>query len=150
MCSAVVGRHCNADSILAIPIYNEKEVIKCLSCRELCDLREGKKVHANMGSGGLRNWEGLETATCLLSGLLDYLVYWTCLALCERIFLHIWPVEIASESMIGLRGASMVQGDEYLGQNLIFNCIVAFLCVGNAETDLMLVGIIDEKMWSAW
>ena len=99
-----------------------------------------------MGIGGLCNCEGLEIAIWLLGGVLDYLAYSVCLAVCECCVLHIWPVQMASQSMIGLVGGSMAQVGVDRGQNLIFDLVVAFLCVGNAEPDLMLLYIVDDAI----
>ena len=131
MCGGVVGRHCNTDCILAIPIYNDQTVITFRSYGELYDFREGQKVHANVCTGGLSNAQGLQIAISLLCGLFNYQLYGACLAVCERIFLHIWTVEMASQSMIGLVGGSITKEGIDRVQNQILNLEVAFLCIGD-------------------
>ena len=71
MYGGVVGRHCNIDSILAIPIHNNQEVIKYRSCGELCDLRKGKEVYADVCRAGLMDWHRVEVPTWLLYVLID-------------------------------------------------------------------------------
>ena len=56
---------------------------------------------------------------------------------------------MASQSMIGLVGGSMAQGGVDLVQNLIFDFVVAFLSVGNAEPHLMLLDLVDDSIVSS-
>ena len=63
-------------------------------------------------------------------------------------FLHLWPVEMASQSIIGLVERSIAKGGVDLVQNLIVDSGVAILCVGNAKPDLMLLGVVDDAIVS--
>ena len=54
------------------------------------------EVYADIYTGGLGNGQGLRVAIGLLRGLIDHLAHWACLAVCECIVLHMWPVEISS------------------------------------------------------
>ena len=63
MSDAVVGRHCHADRMLTLPMYNESQVIKFRSYRELGHFREGQEVHAHVCTGGRENELALKVAT---------------------------------------------------------------------------------------
>ena len=50
--------------------------------------------------------------------------------------------------MVGLGGGSMAKGGLNRVQNLILNRVVAFLCVGYIQPDLMLLGVVDDVIVS--
>ena len=118
-------------------------MIQSHSSRALCDLRVGKEVYTDLCHGGLGNWQVLQVNIWLLAGLLDYLAGRACLAVCEDIFLHIGPIGMTSQGVVDLRGGYMAKGGVYLIPNLIFDVGVPFLCVGNAELHLMLLGVVQ-------
>ena len=101
-----------------------------------------------MCTGGLGNGQGLEVAIWLLCGLLDDLAYWACFTVCERSSLPIWPVKMASQSMVGLVGGYMDKGGVNPVRNLILDVGVAFSPVGDTQQDLMLVGVGNDVIVS--
>lgn len=85
----------------------------------------------------------------LLRGLVGYLTYSACLALYVTIFLHIWPVEMASQSMGDLGGGFMAKGVVDLIQNLACDFVVASWCNGNTQADLILLSVVDDVRMSS-
>lgn len=77
------------------------------------------EVDVDLCSEDFRTVQRREVATWLRGGLLHYLSYRTCRAVCDRICSHIWPVDMASPSVAGLVGGSMVKGAVNVVQNLI-------------------------------
>lgn len=57
-----------------------------------------------------------------------------------------WPVVMASYSMVGLRRGSMAKGGMDLIQNLVFDLGVVLLCIANAEPDLMRLGVVNDAI----
>ena len=92
------------------------------------------------------DWQGFEVAICLVGRLIDYLTYGACLAVCERIFLHIWPVEMARQSMVGLEVGSMDKGGMDIIQNVMIDFIVVFLYIGNRQQHMILLHVVDDAI----
>lgn len=53
---------------------------------------------------------------------------------------------MAGQIMVGLTGGSISQARVHLVQHLIFDFVVAFLCVANTEADLMLLSVVDNAI----
>ena len=50
--------------------------------------------------------------------------------------------------MVGLGRVSIAKSGMDLGQNLILDCVVAFLRIGDTQPDLMLLCVIDDAIVS--
>ena len=104
----------------------------------------GNEVHTDVYSGGPENCQALELAMWLLGGLLDYLTYCACLAISELLSLQIWPVKLASQSMVGLDRESMTERVVDHISNHILYFLVTFLYIGNTHLHLIDMSLVND------